>query len=230
MLHVAERRAAEFFRVQRELNHGDPELAASFDEILRDEKYHVAYTQRFLERWRAEGRGRVLARAVATFPRAPRAFARSAFAWLGDRLWVRSRIAEELGLPAARVHFVDQARAHMAGAFHASPFERAALLHLDDVGEWSTSALGRGDERGIELVAELRHPHSLGGLASAFTQFVGFTPGEDERLLEDLAACGEVRFASELARLCPARGAFFELDESCFDLEEGAERLYTPRL
>ena len=58
MLHVAERRAAELFRVHRDLNQGDTVLRETFEEILRDEKYHVAYTGRFLERWRAEGRGR----------------------------------------------------------------------------------------------------------------------------------------------------------------------------
>lgn len=58
MLHVAERRAAELFRIHRDLNRGDPALVATFDEILRDEKYHVAYTERLLERWRASGRGR----------------------------------------------------------------------------------------------------------------------------------------------------------------------------
>lgn len=58
MLHVAERRAAELFRIHRDLNRGDPGLAATFDAILKDEKYHVAYTERMLERWRANGRGR----------------------------------------------------------------------------------------------------------------------------------------------------------------------------
>jgi len=57
MLHVAEQRAAETFALHRRLTLDDPELTASFDEILRDEKYHVAYTQRFLEKWEAEGRG-----------------------------------------------------------------------------------------------------------------------------------------------------------------------------
>src|SRR6185503_12367151 len=98
---------------------------------------------------------RVLVRAVETFPHAPRAFVRSAFVWLGDRLWLRNRIAEELELPPARVCFVDQARAHMAGAFHTSALEEAALLHLDDAGEWSTTALGRGDARGLECLVEV---------------------------------------------------------------------------
>lgn len=173
---------------------------------------------------------RVLVRAVETFPHAPRAFVRSAFVWLGDRLWLRDRIAQELGLPPARVFFVEQARAHMAGAFYSSSFECAALLHLDDAGEWSTTALGRGDARGIECLAEVRHPHSLGGLASAFTQFLGLVPGEDEHKLEALGAYGRSRLLPLLARLCPARGAFFELDPAYFSLDDGAERLYTRAL
>lgn len=173
---------------------------------------------------------RVLVRAVETFPREPRAFVRSAFVWLGDRLWLRNRIAEELELPPARVGFVEQARAHMAGALHASTRGETALLHLDDTGEWSTTALGRGDARGTELLAEVRHPHSLGGLASAFTQFLGLLPGEDEHKLEALAAHGRPRKLAELARLCPESGGFFALDPDCIRLDEGVERLYTPRL
>lgn len=65
MLNVAERRAAELFQLHLELNRADPELAPLFAEILRDEKYHVAYTERFLERWRAEGRAREVAAGLA---------------------------------------------------------------------------------------------------------------------------------------------------------------------
>jgi rubrerythrin len=64
MLHVAEQRAAETFALHRGLTLDDPALTASFDEILRDEKYHVAYTQRFLEKWQAEGRAGEVARAL----------------------------------------------------------------------------------------------------------------------------------------------------------------------
>src|SRR5688500_18131523 len=100
----------------------------------------------------------------------------------------------------------------MASAYHSSALDEAALLHLDDVGEWGTTALGRGGAPGIELLAEVQHPHSLGGLASALVQFLGLTPGEDEHKLEALAAHGHARQLSALARLCPERGAFFELD------------------
>jgi len=173
---------------------------------------------------------RVLVRSLETFPSAPRAFVRTAFTWLGERLWLRSQIAAELELPPQKVLFVDQARAHMALALHASGCERAALLHLDDVGEWSTTVLGRGEAGALELLAEVRHPHSLGGLASAFTQFVGLVAGEDESRLEALAACGEPRFAAELARLCPALDGAFTLAPGFFTLDEGAPRLYTPAL
>ncbi|MSR60857.1 MAG: hypothetical protein EXS08_00225 [Planctomycetes bacterium] len=173
---------------------------------------------------------RVLVRTLETFPSAPRAFVRTAFAWLGERLWLRSQIAAELELAPQRVLFVDQARAHMALALHASGCEHAALLHLDDAGEWSTCTLARGDAGVLELLAEVRHPHSLGGLASAFTQFVGLVAGEDESRLEALAACGRPRFAAELARLCPERDGAFVLEPGFFTLDDGAARLYTPAL
>jgi carbamoyltransferase len=157
-------------------------------------------------------------------------FSKNAFVWLGDRLWIQNRIADHLSLPAERVLFVEQARALLANAFYQSPFERAALLLLDDVGEWSSTVLGRGEKETLELSFEVRHPHSLGFLASALTQYLGFAPGEDEHKLEALAALGEPRHATALAALVWNADQGFELASAPFRFDDGAERLFTDEL
>ncbi len=173
---------------------------------------------------------RVLARSLQGFPRSARSFPRSAFLWLGERLWIRNRIAEEFSLPPERVLFLDQARSQLANAFFTSPFEEAALLLLDDVCEWTSVALGRGWGASVELELELCHPHSLGLFASAITQFLGFAPGEEEHKLAALSAFGEPRQAGILGELVRARGAFFELAEDAFRFDDGASRLFGPEL
>jgi carbamoyltransferase len=170
---------------------------------------------------------RFLARALRTFPRSSRAFTKGAFHWLGERLWIKNSIAEELEVAPEKVLFVSQAEAQLANAFFASPFDEAALLLLDDVCEWSTTALGRGRGRQLELVLEARHPHSLGLFASAWTQYLGFTPGEDEHEFEALAALGAPKFAAEVERLFRGSEAWFELDTSAFAFDEERPTLFT---
>jgi len=170
---------------------------------------------------------RFLARSLRTFPRSSRAFTKGAFHWLGEGLWIKNRIAEELDVAPDKVLFVPQAQAQLAAAFFASPFEEAALLLLDDVGEWSTTVFGRGRGHEVELVLEARHPHSLGLFISAWTQFLGFTPGEDEHKLEALAALGESRHVSEVEALFTDTGALFELAPEAFAFDEQGPTLFT---
>jgi carbamoyltransferase len=173
---------------------------------------------------------RVLVRSLAQFPRSSWTFAKSAFLWLGDRLWIRNRIADDLSIPAERVLFVEQARAQLANAFYSSPFEESALLLLDDVCEWATTVFGRGRGTSVELLHELRHPNSLGLFASAMTQFLGFAPGEEEYKLEALSAEGEPRLASLLGNLVHAEAGAFVLAERAFRFDDGAARLHGPEL
>jgi carbamoyltransferase len=87
---------------------------------------------------------RVLASQLRGFPGSARTFASSMFTWLGDRLWLKNRIATELGISDERVLFVDHHRAHAASAFLASPFDEAAVLVVDGAGEWATTSLHHG--------------------------------------------------------------------------------------
>lgn len=91
-------------------------------------------------------------------------------------------------------HHLSQA----AAAFFPSPFEEAAILTLDNAGQWTTTGLAMGRDRHIEMLAEIHHPHSLGFLYSAFVDFCGFQAGRDDSKLMDLAAFGEPRYADTI--------------------------------
>jgi len=174
--------------------------------------------------------GRIVAAWLAALPRSWRTLGRGE--WLGARPWTRGRIARELELDdPTRVVFTSHPLAHAASAFITSPFEEAAVLVLDDAGERATATLARGTPAGLEVLGQVRFPHSLGLLQSAITQYLGLAPGADEPLVESLAARGTPRFMDELARLVrPGRAGSFTLDESYLRFGFDGERLFSPRL
>ena len=117
--------------------------------------------------------------------------------WLSERLDIRKTIRAELpGLrPDAAVLAAAHHQSHAASAFFPSPFEEAAVLTIDGVGEWSTTTLSRGHGHHLDPLSELRFPHSLGLLYSAFTAHCGFRVNSGEYKLMGLAPYGEPRFA-----------------------------------
>ena len=146
---------------------------------------------------------RILETSVAVAPRGFRGFVAALPGWLHEKLWLPGVIEDELaGLSCGRVpvHFAGHHEAHAASAFFPSPFKRAAILTLDGVGEWTTAALGRGAGHRLELLHELRFPHSLGLLYSAFTFHCGFRVNSGEYKLMGLAPYGEPRFTDHILR------------------------------
>jgi carbamoyltransferase len=146
---------------------------------------------------------RILSTALAVAPRGFRAFAAAMPDWLHHKLWLPSVIEDELralGAAPAPLHFASHHQSHAASAFFPSPFQRAAILTLDGVGEWATTTLGRGAANRIELHRELRFPHSLGLLYSAFTHYCGFRVNSGEYKLMGLAPYGEPRFTAKILR------------------------------
>jgi carbamoyltransferase len=111
--------------------------------------------------------------------------------WLKDKLHMRRLLRQGLGGPArARLIFTDHHESHAASAFFPSPFDQAAIVTLDGVGEWSTAAFGRGEGNRIRLVDHIAFPHSLGLLYSAFTYYCGFKVNSGEYKLMGLAPYG----------------------------------------
>jgi carbamoyltransferase len=127
-------------------------------------------------------------------------FAQAAGAVLGDKIWVNEHVRQTLGTPgrAGRVLFAEHHMAHAASAFYPSPFDSAAVLTIDGVGEWATTTLGVGHGRTLELFAEIDYPHSLGLLYSAVTSFCGFKVNSGEYKLMGLAPYGRPRYAGRI--------------------------------
>jgi carbamoyltransferase len=128
---------------------------------------------------------------------APRGFAsfRKAMPlWISDRLWMSERIGKDLGWDG-KVLFGDHHESHAASAFYPAPFEEAAVLTMDGVGEWATSSIGLGRGNALDMISELRFPHSIGLLYSAFTYFCGFKVNSGEYKLMGLAPYGEPKYA-----------------------------------
>jgi carbamoyltransferase len=140
---------------------------------------------------------RLLETYLAFAPRGFASFREAMPVWLKGKIHLRRLIRREL--PEARqakLVFTEHHESHAGSAFFPSPFESAAILTVDGVGEWSTAAIGMGKGNRIELLRELHFPHSPGLLYSAFTYYCGFKVNSGEYKLMGLAPYGQPRFAS----------------------------------
>ena len=126
-------------------------------------------------------------------PRGVRSFLSSMPLWLKEKLWMGNRIKEELGFEGS-VLFPEHHQSHAASAFYPSPFEEAAILTMDGVGEWASASIGMGSGHRIELTSELHFPHSPGLLYSAFTYYTGFKVNSGEYKVMGLAPYGEPKY------------------------------------
>jgi carbamoyltransferase len=145
---------------------------------------------------------RLLETYLAVAPGGWRTFPKVLSNWLGERLDLRKVIREEMpGLrPDCELLFAEHHESHAASAFYPSPFDEAAILTVDGVGEWATTTIGKGSGNEIELLKELRFPHSLGLLYSAFTDYCGFRINSGEYKLMGLAPYGEPKYADAIRR------------------------------
>ena len=178
---------------------------------------------------------RVLMTLLRAFPHSWRIFPKAMKNMVGEKLWVRGIISAQLGIPTRRVHFTDHHISHAATAFLTAPTEKAAILTADGVGEWATLTVGHGSKRAggpaeINLLREVRFPHSLGLFYSAFTAWLGFPVNEGEYKVMGLAAYGTPRFADEVRRILQRTpdGAF-ALDLDYFDYHRTVDSAYSRR-
>lgn len=136
---------------------------------------------------------RILSTSLALAPRGWRPFLKAAPTWIKQKIWIKDILQRELNFQGT-VLFPEHHESHAASAFFPSPFEEAAVLTIDGVGEWTTTSLGRGEGNRIALLSELHFPHSLGLLYSAFTYYLGFRVNSGEYKVMGLAPYGEPRF------------------------------------
>ncbi|MBN2069363.1 MAG: carbamoyltransferase [Opitutales bacterium] len=141
---------------------------------------------------------RVLRNAFSVAPLGFRAFTAAIPEWTQQKLWIPFIIEKtfaQLGLNVrGKIFFTTHHESHAASAFFASPFQRAAVLTLDGVGEWTTTSLGYGEGSSLHLLKELKYPDSLGLLYSAFTYYCGFRVNSGEYKLMGLAPYGSPKY------------------------------------
>ncbi len=141
---------------------------------------------------------RLLETYVSFAPRGLASFIKAMPVWLKQKLWMRDEIRSALGGYDGEILFAEHHESHAASAFFPSPFDRAAFLTTDGVGEWTTTSYGVGADADLRIVAEQHFPHSVGLLYSAFTYFCGFRVNSGEYKLMGLAPYGTPRFAQKI--------------------------------
>jgi carbamoyltransferase len=171
---------------------------------------------------------RLLETYMSVAPRGFRQFLAAMPVWLREKLFQRHLLNSELrkidaGFDPAKLLFSEHHLSHAASAFFPSPFERAAILTLDGVGEWTTTAAALGNGNRIEMLKEMQFPHSLGLLYSAFTYYTGFKVNSGEYKLMGLAPYGEPVFAGKILEhlLDLKSDGSFRLNQSYFDYMTG---------
>jgi len=150
---------------------------------------HVAFYEKPLVKFE-----RLLETYSSLAPRGWRSYLMAMPTWLGEKLWMSDDIADRLEGFAGQILFGEHHESHAASAFYPSPFEEAAVVTMDGVGEWATSSIGVGRGADLEIIRELRFPHSLGLLYSAFTYFAGFKVNSGEYKVMGLAPYGEPKY------------------------------------
>ncbi len=169
-------RAIEYCLAEANLEPADVDYVGFYDKpLLKFERLHETF--------------------LAFAPWGFRSFTNAVTSWMGHKLNLSSCIRRGLGGAYRKaIVFTEHHESHAASAFFPSPFDEAAILTLDGVGEWATASYGTGRGNRIELTHELRFPHSLGLLYSAFTYFCGFKVNSDEYKLMGLAPYGEPKY------------------------------------
>ena len=173
---------------------------------------------------------RLLLSSMQMFPRSHRVFREAMITWLADKLWIKTLIQKRLGLPSSKIIFSEHHLSHAASSFFCSPFDEAALLTVDGVGEWTTASMGIGKDTNIKLQKEIRFPHSLGLLYSAFTAFLGFEVNEGEYKVMGMAPFGSPRYADKVGKLVRIHSdGSFELDLDYFCFHYSTEKTFNTK-
>ena len=140
---------------------------------------------------------RIVKTAMAYAPRGRKSFAAAGSLWFGGKLQTKEQIQKFLDF-SGEVLFAEHHEAHAMSAFYPSPFQNAAVLTIDGVGEWATTSLSLGRDNSLEVIKEIKFPHSLGLLYSAFTSFTGFKVNSGEYKMMGLAPYGEPKYVDKI--------------------------------
>ena len=171
---------------------------------------------------------RILMSVLQTYPQSWKVFRESMVTWIIDKLWVASTLQMELGVSKDKVLFNEHHLSHAASAYLCSPFDEAAILTVDGVGEWITSTCGVGRGNEIKLTKQIDFPHSIGLLYSAFTAFLGFEVNEGEYKVMGMASYGQPRYVDKVWKMVHQnQDGSFALDMDYFSFHHSTDQTYS---
>ena len=221
---VAAAEEERFSRIKHD--HGFPSDAIAFcleqAGITADDLDYVVYYEKPFLKFE-----RILSSSLSTFPKSYEVFREGMVAWLSEKLWVQNLITDKIGVHPKKVLAIDHHASHAASAYYSSPFDDAAILTVDGVGEWATAAFGTGTGNRLTLSREIRFPHSLGLLYSAFTAFLGFEVNEGEYKVMGMAPYGKPRYVDKVWKLITlGDDGSFRLNMEYFSFHYSARHTY----
>jgi carbamoyltransferase len=170
---------------------------------------------------------RILMTVLQTYPKSWKVFRESMISWIIDKLWVASTLEAKLGVTKDKVLFSEHHLSHAASAFLCSPFDEAAIMTVDGVGEWVTATCGTGKGTNIKLDKQIEFPHSVGLLYSAFTAFLGFEVNEGEYKVMGMAPYGQPRYVDNVWKVVHQnQDGSFTLDMDYFSFHHSTENTF----
>lgn len=197
------------------------DFCLNFAGITADDLDYVVFYEKPLVKFE-----RILQTTLSTFPQSWGVFRESMVTWFDEKLWIKSQIQTKVGLPPKKILFVEHHLTHAASAMFCSPYTEAAVLTIDGVGEWTTAAIGQATAawngtgtNHIELTQELRFPHSVGLLYSAFTAYLGFRVNNGEYKVMGMAPYGRPNYVDDVykvAQLDDSGGLVLNMDYFSF--------------
>lgn len=186
---------------------------------------------------------RILLSTLQMFPQSYKVFRESMVTWFNEKLWIKGTILTKLDIPDEKLLFVEHHLSHAASAFFCSPYEESAILTVDGVGEWTTATVGKATafwEKGqgqgkpqtntIELFNEVKFPHSIGLLYSAFTAFLGFQVNEGEYKVMGMAPYGRPTRVDDVYKLIEVgNDGSFRLNMEYFTFHHSTSRTFSDK-
>lgn len=180
---------------------------------------------------------RILQTTLSTFPKSWGVFRESMVTWFDEKLWIKSKLQTGIGVPPSKILFVEHHLSHAASAMFCSPYEDAAVVTIDGVGEWTTASMGYATanwngsgKNHIDLTRELRFPHSLGLLYSAFTAYLGFRVNNGEYKVMGMAPYGQPKYMDEVYKVVKVdEGGGITLNMDYFSFHHSTHSTYSQK-
>lgn len=166
---------------------------------------------------------RIILSCLKYFPKSAWFFVKSMITWFSDKLWIKGKLAELSGIKPEKIIFSKHHLSHACSSYFCSPYQEAAVLTIDGVGEWATTTIGHAKANQINILEEIRFPNSIGLLYSTLTAFLGFEVNEGEYKVMGMASYGQPKYVDKVKEIFKIND-----DASFHNVEKFYAYLYDP--